>query len=80
MATDLSPPEGSGCAQGCIFGAVILFVLLLIGLLTLAFFRFSQRPHSSAPQPGEISYRPSAPPLSVAGKVLNVSFRGGPHG
>lgn len=36
---------GTGCGvQGCLFGAVAVFVLLLIGMLIISVFRFSQAP------------------------------------
>ena len=37
------PPSGCGI-QGCLFAAVAIFVLLLIGLLVISVFRFSQPP------------------------------------
>lgn len=36
---------GRGCgAQGCLYGAVALFVILLVGTLVIAVFRFSEPP------------------------------------
>lgn len=34
-------------AEGCMFGAVVLFVLLLIGMLYIAFMRFRDPPRPS---------------------------------
>lgn len=42
---------GSGCGvQGCLFTAVAIFVLLLVGVLVVAFFRF-QEPPQGIPRP-----------------------------
>lgn len=37
------PPSGCGI-QGCLFAAVALFVLLMVSLLVIAVFRFSEPP------------------------------------
>ena len=42
---------GSGCGlQGCLFAAVAIFVLLLIGTLIIGIFRFSEPPQG-VPRP-----------------------------
>ena len=42
---------GSGCGvQGCLFAAVSIFVLLLVGVLVIAFFRFREPP-AGPPRP-----------------------------
>ena len=52
----------SGCGiQGCLFGAMALFAILLIVLLVIAFFRF-QEPPQGLRMPGLIGY-----PLSAVG-------------
>ena len=51
----------SGCGiRGCLFAAVALFVILLIGLLVIAYFRFSEPPQGIR-MPGITIY-----PLSAA--------------
>lgn len=45
---------GGSCAlQGCLFGAVALFVVMLIGMLYLAFVRFQE---NTQPAPTEVSF------------------------
>ena len=47
----------SGCGiQGCLFAAVAVFVILLVGLLVIGYFRFSEPPQGIRMPPGVISY------------------------
>lgn len=51
---------GSGCGvSGCLYGAVGLFALLLVGMLVLAIFRFSRPPE---PRLGPTPAPPGAAP------------------
>ncbi len=46
-------------AEGCMFGAMLLFGLLLLGLLVVAFFRFQEPPRGPS-MPGVGSRAPAA--------------------
>jgi hypothetical protein len=51
---------GISPAEGCMFLAMILFAILLIGLLTVAFFRFREPPQGNgmpvASHPSSVGY------------------------
>jgi hypothetical protein len=53
MTSEPAQPQRSSIAlQGCLYGAVGLFVILLIALLFLAYTRFREQVLSAAPPPG----------------------------
>jgi hypothetical protein len=59
---DGSTRRGSGCGvQGCLYAAVGLFALLLIGVLVIAAIRFSRPPEPRLP--------PGAPPLGLSSEL-----------
>ncbi len=48
MAEERDPVAVRGCSvNGCLIAAVAIFIVLLIGLLVVAFFRFSEPPAST---------------------------------
>jgi hypothetical protein len=58
--------RGMSCGvQGCLFGAVAFFVLLLITMLVIGFFRF-QEPPQGPMMPMSGLDRPPAGPAEVA--------------
>lgn len=81
---------GSGCGvQGCLFTAVAIFVLLLVGVLVVAFFRF-QEPPQGIPRPpqGLLSPAVDSPLLTFGDRpttgsrplsIRGVATGGGPH-
>jgi len=56
--TNSNRVEGSRAVQGCLFGAVALFVILLVVMLFLAYQRF--REQTSTPRPTVESVYPEA--------------------
>ena len=75
----------AGCGvQGCLFAAVAVFVLLLIGTLVIGIFRFSEPP-AGPPRPmSAVDCRQSAPaallPGCGGGPASGMEGRGGAHG
>lgn len=59
------------------FGAVAVFVILLIALLVLSALRFRERPRSTVPQPGELSHLSPAPGPEAS---LRAALHRGSHG
>jgi hypothetical protein len=62
-------PGGSWAVQGCLFGSVALFVVLLATMIVLAYSRFraATAPPPAAPVPG--SFQHPHPPAVAAGSV-----------
>jgi hypothetical protein len=57
--TEQPEPRGSCLrVESCLFGAVALFVVMLIGLLVLAAIRFQDRPSSVDERPTPITLAP----------------------
>ncbi len=51
-----SRPGGSWVVQGCLFGAVALFVGLLLVMIVLAYLRFRERPTTSPVPQQEVGH------------------------
>jgi hypothetical protein len=84
-------PRTSWALQGCLFGAVALFVVLLIAILYLAYQRFREgtAPRGPAPVPAAVQWRlqpvarTSAPPgmwfaphRALAGSAPGMAYIG----
>lgn len=66
LASELQrPPAGCG-VQGCLLFAVVMFVLLLIGMLIVGVFRFSEPP-AGPPAPLSAADRAAVEHLHLAG-------------
>jgi hypothetical protein len=70
-APEESAPSGCG-VQGCLFAAVALFVVLLIGLLIVAAIRFSSPPQPRFGMAGPERAAGAAPPEAAPAHRINV--------
>jgi len=66
--TDPNRVEGSRAVQGCLFGAVALFVILLVVMVFLAYQRF--REETSTPRPTVETVSPQA--VLLASSAVSV--------
>lgn len=72
------PPSGCGI-QGCLFAAVAVFVILMIGLLVIGTFRFQQPPQGVRMPFVAVRNRLSAvDPLPLVSPARNPSGAGSP--
>lgn len=56
------PRRSSSCGvQGCLWGAVLIFVVLMIAMLIIGFFRFQEPPQGI--QMPAVGYQAPSPPL-----------------
>lgn len=61
-------------AEGCMFGAVVLFVILLVGILYIAFMRF-RNPPTPTPRPAPGAAVASPPDAIALSSLRSAPFR-----
>jgi hypothetical protein len=59
-------------AEGCMFGAVALFVILLLGILYVAFMRFGNPPPARPVPPPPAALLRSVPDANVSSTALDT--------